>query len=94
MKFGKPKEKSDLEKEIERVVAIMATHDPGTDEYAKINKQLQKLNAQKVAEAPKPLDPATAWTIGANLLGIAMIVGHERAHVVTSRAVGFIRTLR
>jgi hypothetical protein len=32
--------------------------------------------------------------IAANLAGIALIVGHERMNVVTSKAIGFVLKLR
>lgn len=94
MILGGPKTKSDLDKEIERVIRIMSQHEPDSPEYAKINKQLKGLNAQKVATRRPEIDPNTYVTIGANLAGILLIVGHERAHVITSRAIGFVRTLR
>lgn len=90
----KQSDPTSLEQEIERVIAIMSTHEPDSDEYAKMNKQLGTLHERALAEKPKPLDAATIATISANLAGILLIVGHERAHVITSKAVGFVRTLR
>lgn len=88
------KEPSSLQQEIERVIEIMSSLQPDSDEYAKMNKQLGNLHERLVAEKPKPLDAGTVATITANLVGILLIVGHERAHVVTSKAVGFLRPLR
>lgn len=94
MILGKPREKSDLEKEIARVTATLSDLDPGTKEYATVHKQLKGLHALKVAEQPKPVDPNTLLNIGGSILGILIIVGYEQKHVVTSKAVGFLRTLR
>jgi hypothetical protein len=46
------------------------------------------------AARPKPVSRDTLVLAAANLLGIVLIVGHERANVITSKAVGFIKTLR
>lgn len=89
-----PKDPTSLQMEIERVITIMSTKEPDSDEYAKMNKQLSELHERLMAEKPKPLDAATVATISANLAGILLIVGHERAHVITSKAIGFVRTLR
>lgn len=78
-----------LEKEIEHVLASLADLEPESKEYAKAMAQLVKLYDLK----PQPLDRVKkdTWVLaGANVLGIILIVSHERAHVVTSRAVSLI----
>jgi hypothetical protein len=95
MIFGKkPTEPTQLEKEIERVIAYISTLQPDSDEYKLVNKQLKELHAMQEAEKPKQLDPNNILLASANIAGIVLIVGHERAHVITSKAVGFVRTLR
>ena len=69
-------------------LAVNASH---TKEYASTVDQLTKLYALK--ETPCRLSPDTLATIAANLLGIALIVGYERANVMTSKATGFIGKL-
>lgn len=54
----------------------------------------QQDHEESLALKPKPVSRDTLVLAGANLLGIVFIVGHERAHVVTSKAIGFIKTLR
>lgn len=90
----KQSEPSSLQQEIERVIEIMSVEQPDSDEYAKMSKQLCALHDKLMAEKPKPIDAGTVATIVANLAGIMLIVGHERAHVITSQAVKFVRTLR
>lgn len=87
-------EPSTLQQEIERVIVLMSVQSPDSDEYAKMNKQLGKLHERRMAEKPKPLEAETVALIVANLAGIMLIVGHERAHVITSKAIGIVRTLR
>jgi len=94
MILGGKTDPSNLQMEIDRVISIMSTHEPTSDEYAKINKQLKELHERKVAESPKPLDANTILSVTANIAGILLIVGHERSHVITSKAIGFVRTLR
>lgn len=94
MIFGGQKKQSLIQDEIDRVVTLMSAEKPDSDEYAKMNKQLGKLHEQRMAEKPKPLDAATLVTISANLAGILLIVGHERAHVVTSKAMSLLRPVR
>lgn len=94
MILGGKKDPSNIQQEIDRVIVIMSTKEPDSDEYAKMNKQLGHLHERLMAEKPKPIDAGTIATISANLAGILLIVGHERAHVITSKAVSFVRTLR
>jgi len=61
------------------------------------NRRLKEIEAdakERALTEPKRISPDTLATIGANLLGIMIIIGHERAHVVTSKALGFIMKLR
>lgn len=65
-----------------------------SEEYAKTVDQLTKLYAIKEQDAPKRI-PREAWVaLAGNLGGILVIVGHERANVVTSKALGFVSKLR
>jgi hypothetical protein len=94
MILGKPKEKSVLEKEIERVIEYMSDCPPDSDEYKKTVRNLSELHERLMAQKPKPMSSDAILTVVANLSGILLIVAYEQKHVVTSKAVGFIRTLR
>lgn len=63
------------------------------DDRDKMIAQLERL--AKVKKAVKSDRPSadTVLTVSAHLLGIAMIVGHERAHVITSKSIGFVKKL-
>lgn len=91
-KSNRPKSKLDLE--IERLLRYMADEYPGSEDYATISAQLQKLYDLKAIDAKKSVSPDTMAMITANLAGILMIVGHERANVLTSKAIGFVTKLR
>lgn len=94
MILGGPKIQSSLDKEIERLLIYISDVPPDSDEYKAIRKELSALHELSQAEKPKPVDKNTILTVAANIAGILVIVGHERAHVVTSKAFGHIRQLR
>lgn len=81
-----------LQKAIDDALDSLDRCMPEEEKYAAIVKQLTALYALK----PKPdrVSKEAAATIAANLFGILVIVGHERAHVVTSKALGFVQKLR
>lgn len=84
----KSEEDSGLKTAIETVYSEMAGDQSSSDEYAKSVNQLVKLYSLK--EAPKRVSPDTLAMVLGNLLGIILIVGHERAHIVTSKALNFV----
>ena len=63
-----------------------------SEEFGVMVDRLVKLNGIK----PEKLHvkPETWATIGANLLGILVIINHERAHVIATKAIGFVSKLR
>lgn len=94
MTIQKPTEKTGLEKAIDRVLAEMDNETVDSEEYARMSDQLVKLHAMKTTESRSRISPDTLATIVANLAGIIIIVGHERVHIVTSKALGFVMKLR
>jgi hypothetical protein len=91
-----PREVTRLEETIDRLHSDMQTVDPDTDKYAAMADnltKLYKLREHDIAPSWKP-SPDVVLTVFANLAGIAMIVGHERAHVVTSKAISFVGKLK
>lgn len=89
-----PTEKSGLEKAIDSLLAEMENFSGDDEEYAKMVSQLDTLYKLKEVDNKINTDnrvSAETWaTIGANLFGILLIVQHERAHVMTSKALSFI----
>lgn len=88
------REKTGLEKAIDSVLAKMEDVEPTDPEYVKMVEQLAKLHKLKEDEKPSSVSPDTIVVAGANILGVLIIVGHERAHVLTSRAKDFMLKLR
>lgn len=88
-------EKTALEEAIAVLHSEMAGFHGETDEYDKLTDQLTKLYKLREHDAPRrTVNPDTLVLAGANVLGIILIVGHERAHVVTSKALNFVMKLR
>lgn len=83
-----------LEKAIADVFDELDLHRSDEDEYAKSVDQLTKLYKLKEINPPKQISPDTLALVAGNLLGIILIVGHERIHVVTSKAMNFVLKLR
>lgn len=88
-----PPEKSKLDEAIDNALSELAGPSADSEEYARMVDQLVKLHALKIAESRPRISPDVKATIAANLAGILVIVGHERAHIVTSKALGFIKKL-
>jgi hypothetical protein len=90
--FKKPPAKeTTLDAAIATAHEELVGHDAHSEEYSKIVDQLSKLYEIKAAaERPDRVSKDTLAIVLGNLAGIIVIVGHERAHVVTSKALSFI----
>jgi hypothetical protein len=86
-----------LKMAIDKLFEDLSKTDAGTPEYNAISDQIVKLyelreTDAKVASSQR-MTPDVKATIAANLAGIAIIVGHERAHVLTSKAITMLKNL-
>lgn len=88
------KELSSLEQEIETLIDEMGYYPRNSDEYSQMANQLVKLYSLKETDSKRRITPDTLAIVAGNLLGIILIVGHERMNVVTSKALNFILKLR
>lgn len=89
MKVAKRK-KSMLDREIDHAYERLKNLDPADEEYAKIVTNLQKLNEMKQSKKAYGVSNETWVKIGANLLGIGMILHAEETKIVTSKAINFV----
>jgi len=83
-----------LQKEIEHLLHDMSTVATLTDEYAQMVNQLTKLYAIKNEKFKTRVSSDVKFTVLGNLAAVVMIVGHERANVITSKALNFIKMAR
>lgn len=82
--------KSGLDEVIDTLHSEMVGFDADSEEYSKAVDQLTKLYEIKKSQLPDRLSKDTLAIVICNLLGIALIVAREEAHVVTSKALGFV----
>ena len=87
-------EKTKLESAIDDLLDQMSNFSGDDSEYAKMADQLEKLYKLKAIDKPDRVDANTLAVVAGNLAGIILIVGYERANVVTSKALSFIRQAR
>lgn len=92
--FTKTSEPTELDPVIMRLLEVMAEKDIDSDEYAKAADQLIKIYKLRTESAPKRVSADTWAIIAANLAGIILIIGHERANIITTKALAFIQKLR
>lgn len=82
------KKESLLDVEIQHVKDVMEALDPSTEEYKVCVQSLKELYECKNANR---IDWKVWAPIIANLFGILLILHHEDAHVIASKAFGMIK---
>lgn len=80
-----------LDEAIDEIFREMATMPSDSNSYAKMADQLTKLYKLKEIDSPKRVNPDTLFTVAGNLVGILIIIGYEQHHVITSKAMTFLR---
>jgi hypothetical protein len=91
----KQKEPTRLEIVIDNVLDELSGFTADAPEFAAMTDQLRKLYELKGIDREnrrslRTPSPDTLAIVAANLLGICVIVGYERANVITSKAVSFV----
>lgn len=86
---------SPLDEAYERAVRELNACVFGSQEYVRTMKLVQQLYEMKEKEKPSSVSKDTLAIVGANLLGIIMIISHEHVgNAVTSRAFGLLMRTR
>jgi hypothetical protein len=83
-----------LEEELERAIAGLRTALTDSEEYAKMLRSVERLHEMLDEEKPRSVSKDTMANVGANLLGIWMILKHERVNVIGSKALSFVTRTR
>ena len=84
--------RSILDEPIDRVLTEMNTYGPDSPEYEKLVRHLERLKDMKANERQHfVVSPDTIALVLGNLAGILIIVAYEQKHVMTSKAMGFIK---
>lgn len=90
----KTQQKTGVDLAIDEVLREMQGFTSDTEQYASMVDQLSKLYKLKEDTSKKRVSPDTLAIVAGNLLGIVVIVGYERAEVVTSKALSLLLKLR
>lgn len=90
--FTKKDKRTNLEKEIDSVLEYIQSMTPESEEYTEITKNLERLYKAREGEKSKErhMSPDTMLLVAGNLLGILVILGYEKADIITSKAIGFV----
>lgn len=83
-----------LQAAIDDLYRIMDMYPAHSDEYKAAVAQLGKLYPLKEDNSKRQVSPDTLVIVAGNLIGIAVIIFHERAEVISSKALGFVMKLR
>lgn len=89
-KFTKRDKRTTIEKEIDGVLGLMSHEDPDSEKYSAMAANLERLYKAKGNEPNRCVSPDTIAIIAGNLLGIVLIMGFERANIITTKALGFV----
>jgi hypothetical protein len=84
------REPTELELEVDRGIRELKNHPIGSEDYVRALDSIVKLHKMKEEEKPKFVSRDTLVLVGANLLGIMMIIRHEHMNVITSRAMNMV----
>lgn len=88
--FSRMRDRTPLEQEIDRAIRELKNHPIGSEEYVRTLDAIVKLHGMKEREKPLFVSRDTLAVVGANLLGLLMVIKHENVNVITSRAFGLI----
>lgn len=92
--FAKNNDSEAFDLIINKIALELQSIDHDSDEYDKLLSRMERVVAMQSSTKTNRVSPDTKVMVLGNLAGIAMIVGFERAHVVTSKALGFVMKLR
>lgn len=84
------RDSTQLELAYDKAVRDLNRHEIGSEEYAKRLEMVNKLHKMVMDEKSSYLSKDTMASVGANLLGIIMIIKHEQFNVITSRAFSWV----
>ena len=90
LKITGRKKQTKLEKEIDLVLDSMSVLGRDSTDYAAMADNLERLHKAKCIDTNRKVSPDTIAIIVGNLLGIVLILGYEKANIITSKALGFV----
>lgn len=88
-----PKYQLLLEDELEQQCRILKSQLSGSDEWFATLARIEKL-MELTNKRSSSVSKETLVNVGANLLGILMIIKHEHVNVIASKALSFVPRLK
>lgn len=85
-----PDEPTKLEEAIDMVESKLKDAQPETPEFGLLVNRLEQLYTMKPNKKAQRVSTDVLVTVAGNLAGIVLILGFERAHVMTSKALSFV----
>ena len=85
-----PQTKTPVEKELDALFSNLRIANPDSEEYATTLDMIVKLHKLQADEKPQQVSPDTLVLAAVNLLGIVMILSHERLNVITTKATSLV----
>jgi hypothetical protein len=86
-------ETSGLQKAIDHILKEMSSVSTDSEKYAQMADQLVKLYNLKEVDSKRKISRDTLAIVAGNIFGIMWIARYEREHVITSKALQFLKTL-
>lgn len=88
--FQQPEIEAKLDEEIVRLLESLEKEDKKSKDYTSMIENVTKLYELRHKSR---ISKETLATIGANVLGLIVLMNHERAHVIASKAFGFVKKI-
>lgn len=88
--FTKNETESQLDAEIRSALTELKLLEKTSEDYGTLVERISKLHKLKTEERSRQISTDTALNVAANIFAILVIVNHERAGVITSKALGFV----
>ena len=79
-----------LETALTNALLELSVQTVGSEEYMETLSIVTRLQAMVEEDKSSSLSRDTLATILGNLMGILLIIGHERAHVISRNAIGLL----
>ena len=90
--FRKRDKRTKLEMEIDDVLEYMHVLSPTNEKYKEVSENLERLHKMKMAEKPvkSRVSPDVIVTVTGSIFTVGAILWHEKADVITTKALGFV----
>lgn len=79
-----------LEVELERALTCMKMHQPDSPDFIKLMNTAERLQKMLNHNSTPAVSREVLLTVAGNLVGIVLILKHEWANPITSKALGFV----